>query len=733
MIARTPAPSRRRALLTVLLPLPLALAAYGCGAAGATDGGSDGGTITLTSPTTSVSLLQGATQSVALSVTRTGYSAPLTLSVDGLPTGVTAAFNPATLTGAVLTSTLTLTAAMDAPASLFLIRVLASGADSTRSEIPISLQVFRPQVIVSRNGTGTGTVTSNPAGINCGSACNTTFQAGTSVTLTATPANGNAFAGWAGGVCAGSVTTCVFTLTTAANVTATFNSTAQAFSIGLDQSTASVAQGGNTTATANINRVNGYAGAVTFALTGAPSGITISTNPNITGNTATLSIAATSAVPVGNFPIGISATGTGVTGTQTATLNLHVTSAPGGSGDVAFSFANCDPGALPIWFAAQNGTGAWTKITPSNNTFTFTVGATGAFAWVTPDGTGFSTTTFYGSHDEIVSLALGSFCGGLIPAAGTKRLTSSATGILTTAFATVTIGGASVQIHQPQMNSWTLDSVPPGRRDLLAVITVVNANGSLGFPRLILRRDVNYATTIPPLDFNSVEAAVPAFTPISTTNGLPDQISLGASFLTSNGISSPYMSGLGGPNGGVGYAGVPDTLLQPSDLHVVEVDATPTGGSSIRTAILMHHSVVGDNVTFGPKLNQPTVSSVATSPYLRLHAQLASQAEYNAAALAQFGQGANVVAVFKTAAYLGATPATWAIDIPDFAGAGYDPAWALKTGTAVDWQVYAASGSFLPLLGATPVDGQRMLFAGVGSTSSSFDRLRPITLWTRRR
>jgi len=53
-------------------------------------------------------------------------------------------------------------------------------------------------VTVSAVGPGTGTVTSNPAGINCGQSCSGTFPSGTSVTLTATAAANSSFAGWSG-------------------------------------------------------------------------------------------------------------------------------------------------------------------------------------------------------------------------------------------------------------------------------------------------------------------------------------------------------------------------------------------------------------------------------------------------------------------------------------------------------------------------------------------------------
>jgi subtilisin family serine protease len=75
-------------------------------------------------------------------------------------------------------------------------------------------------VMVTKAGTGTGTVTSTPAGINCGGDCNERFAGGSTVTLTATPNAGSVFAGWSGGGCSG---TGVCVVSTTATVTATFN------------------------------------------------------------------------------------------------------------------------------------------------------------------------------------------------------------------------------------------------------------------------------------------------------------------------------------------------------------------------------------------------------------------------------------------------------------------------------------------------------------------------------
>jgi List-Bact-rpt repeat protein len=72
---------------------------------------------------------------------------------------------------------------------------------------------------VTLTGSGSGTVTSSPAGINCGIDCSEAYATGTEVTLTATPASGSTFAGWSG-ACTG--TSCKVTMSQARSVTATF-------------------------------------------------------------------------------------------------------------------------------------------------------------------------------------------------------------------------------------------------------------------------------------------------------------------------------------------------------------------------------------------------------------------------------------------------------------------------------------------------------------------------------
>lgn len=77
-------------------------------------------------------------------------------------------------------------------------------------------------VAVSSSGSGGGTITSNPAGINCGANCSALFANGTGVDLTASANVGSTFTGWSGD-CSG-IGVCTLTVDSNKNVTANFSS-----------------------------------------------------------------------------------------------------------------------------------------------------------------------------------------------------------------------------------------------------------------------------------------------------------------------------------------------------------------------------------------------------------------------------------------------------------------------------------------------------------------------------
>ena len=90
--------------------------------------------------------------------------------------------------------------------------------------VTATFEVAPPQVLtVTLAGSGTGTVTSDVAGITCPGDCTEGYTGGESVTLTPVPAIGSTFSGWSGD-CTGT-SPCVVTMTQARNVTATFEVT----------------------------------------------------------------------------------------------------------------------------------------------------------------------------------------------------------------------------------------------------------------------------------------------------------------------------------------------------------------------------------------------------------------------------------------------------------------------------------------------------------------------------
>jgi large repetitive protein len=92
----------------------------------------------------------------------------------------------------------------------------ADGTSATEAADGFTYLAFTLSAGVS----GSGTVTSTPSGISCGSTCSASFGSGTQVTLNETPGNGWVFGGWSG-ACSGAGS-CVVTMNASESVTASF-------------------------------------------------------------------------------------------------------------------------------------------------------------------------------------------------------------------------------------------------------------------------------------------------------------------------------------------------------------------------------------------------------------------------------------------------------------------------------------------------------------------------------
>ncbi|HEY6807598.1 MAG TPA: spherulation-specific family 4 protein [Gemmatimonadales bacterium] len=111
---------------------------------------------------------------------------------------------------------------------------------------------FGSALTVNKAGTGSGTVTSSPAGISCGTGCSTQtnhLSTHLAVTLTASAASGSSFAGFTvnGTNCS---SPCSFTLTGSTTVAATFNGTPPPATLTVNKT------GGSETVTSNDGRIN---------------------------------------------------------------------------------------------------------------------------------------------------------------------------------------------------------------------------------------------------------------------------------------------------------------------------------------------------------------------------------------------------------------------------------------------------------------------------------------------
>ena len=183
---------------------------------------------------------------------------------------------------------------------------------------------------VTKAGTGTGTVTSAPGNINCGTHCSEAFDHGATVTLTAVPEASSTFTGWSG-ACTGAES-CQVTLEEARSVTATFalqryTVTATAGANGaIDPPTRDLDHGATTTFT--VTPTTGYTASVS-GCGGALAGNIYTTGPITAACTVTATFTlnsyslSTAVSPAGAGLVNCTATTIGYGGASTCTATAH--------------------------------------------------------------------------------------------------------------------------------------------------------------------------------------------------------------------------------------------------------------------------------------------------------------------------------------------------------------------------------------------------------------------------
>jgi uncharacterized protein (DUF2141 family) len=89
-------------------------------------------------------------------------------------------------------------------------------------EVTATFTLNSYELAISKDGNGSGKVTSNPGGIDCGSDCKESYLYGSKVTLTAAPTSNSTFTAWTGPCTVTGELTCEVSIDLVNQVTATF-------------------------------------------------------------------------------------------------------------------------------------------------------------------------------------------------------------------------------------------------------------------------------------------------------------------------------------------------------------------------------------------------------------------------------------------------------------------------------------------------------------------------------
>jgi subtilase family serine protease len=328
-----------------------------------------------TSPN-SVTLTQGSNGTSTITVNPlNGFSSSVSFSVSGLPSGVTASFNPASSTN---TSAITFSSSSSAAVGTSNVTVTGiSGILTSTTSISLTvnpvlvanftLSATPDNVSIVQGASGTSTINVVPQNGFNGSVSLSATGLPSGVTASFNPANSSGTSTLtltaSGTATTGAATVTIIgtagTLTNSTTVSLTVSQLLVAnFTLSASPSSLTIVQGASGTSTIGVAPQNGFNGSVTLSASGLPSGVTASFNPASTSGASTLTLTASDTATLGAASIAI--TGTSGSLTNATTLALTINGAPGST--------------LPsVWLDSDIGsTGVAGSATYKNNVFTVT-------------------------------------------------------------------------------------------------------------------------------------------------------------------------------------------------------------------------------------------------------------------------------------------------------------------------------------------------------------------------
>ncbi len=359
---------------------------------GTTCGGAATGGFKLASSTSTLSIALGASGTDTITVTDISpFTGSVSFAASGQPTGVTASFSPASSAGS---SVVTFAVAATTAAGTYPITITGTSGALTPATATISLTVppasgftLTPSasaLSIVQGASGTDTITVRDTGTFTGSVtlAASGMPAGVTATFGTNPTAATSVLTLAVATTAVAGTypiTITGTSGTLSPVTISISFTVTglgSFSLSASPASLTVAPGGSGTDTIAVTDVSPFAGSVTFAASGMPTGVTATFSPasSTTSGVVTLAVAATTVT--GTYPITI--TGTSGTLSTTTSISLIVGTTTGAC-QVVYTISPQSTTAFGAALTIEN-TGT-TALTSWTLTWTFANGQTISSLW----------------------------------------------------------------------------------------------------------------------------------------------------------------------------------------------------------------------------------------------------------------------------------------------------------------------------------------------------------------
>jgi hypothetical protein len=672
--------------------------AIGCSSSDGSPGPQPGqsSSITLVVNPTGATIPQGSVGPLGASVGRTNFTGNVDITLAGFPAGVTSTVLSTQTTPGITIGLYQLNVAATTAVGSYPITVRASGSGVTAVTGTYTLVVsaapaagsyaisVAPAAYTVIPGGSTGAVvslartnftgpvnlslTGAPAGVTATFAPqNTTASTSTMTLNVASTVAPGTYTFSVGGVAAGQPDRIALVTLTVPAV--------GSYTLASVPPTVSLAQGASTTNSINVLRSGGFLGAVAIGVTGTPAGMTAAVTPLATAtNAATLAITAGATTPPGTYTLMLTGTASGLAPVTTTVQVTVTTPGPGGSGNVVADFSACPATIKPIWFAFQDGNGAWTRVAGSGDVYTFNIaGARGGMVWVAQaSGANTLVIGMFSSRPEITGTP--PFCA----AVPTKTVAGIMTGLSAGDQGNISFGGRTATGFLPS-TAFTLTGVLEGAQDIVGYRQ--NGGTPIVNDRVLLRRSVSVANggTLGSIDFNGVDSFAPATATFTIPNAGSDQIARGMSYLTGSACTTAALYQVGAGTGtSFGLAGVPAARQLATDYHQAFFTAIGTGVT--RSVVETFRTLAPRTIMLPAALSNVQVTSLP-GPYKRLQTAFSLPGEYGAMGLAYSDAGSQrSVSLVSTLGYLGSTAGV--VGMPDLSVVnGWNNAWAPASGS----------------------------------------------------